>query len=187
MLYSGFTHALLQVYLYFVECLLTFYSGCTHNILQVYSHLTSSLLVLYSGLTHTLFWVASHFTPVCSYFSLRALSFTLCVLTPFSSFYWHLTPGSHLIYSGFTHTCLQFYSQVTPCVPTPYSWFYLQLTPGFTHSLLKVYSHFTPGLLTLCSPFCSHFTPGLHTLHFGFTLMLEMEMSAQPCWMLTLW
>ena len=38
MLYSGFTHALLQVYLYFVECLLTLYSGCTHNTLQVYSH-----------------------------------------------------------------------------------------------------------------------------------------------------
>jgi len=38
MLYSRFTHALLQIYKYLVECLLTLYSGCTHNTLQVYSH-----------------------------------------------------------------------------------------------------------------------------------------------------
>ena len=151
---------------------LIFYFGFIHAILQVYSHLTSGLLALYSGFTHTVFWVASHFTPVCSYFSLSALNFTPCAAAPYSSFYWHLTPGSHLIYSGFTHTCFQFYSQVFLCVPTPFSWFYLQFSPGFTHSLLKVYSHFTPGLLTLCSWFCSHFTPGLHTLQFGFTLML---------------
>ena len=33
--YYRFIHALLQVYLYFVECLFTLYSGCTLNILQV--------------------------------------------------------------------------------------------------------------------------------------------------------
>ena len=130
-----------------------------------------------------MFWVASHFTPVCSYFSLGALKCTPCVPTPYSSFYWHLTPGSHLIYSGFTHTCLQFYSQFTPCVPTPYSWFYLQFTLGFTHSLLKVYSHFTPGFLP---PGFAHTSHQVYT-HFTLGLLLcwrwRGQLSLAECWL----
>ena len=154
-------HFLLWVYLHSTPVVLIFYFGFIHAILQVYSHLTSSLLALYSGFNHTVFWVASHFTPVCSYFSLGALKCTPCVPTPYSSFYWHLTPGSHLIYSGFTHTCLQFYSHFTHDFTCNLLQVLFTVYWRFTHTLLLASSHFAPGFAHTSHQVYTYFTLGL--------------------------
>ena len=107
------------------------------------------------------------------------------VLIPFSGFYSHfslvlLSPcfGFRHTLPGFTHTLLRVYSH---------------LTLGFTHTFLWVYTHFTlwvqshstPGVLTLYSVY-SHFSPGLLTLFYSiysaFTSgLLELAKSSYCC------
>ena len=174
----AFTQPLLWVYLHSTPGVLIFYFGFTHAILQAYSHLTSSLLALYSGFTHSLFWVASHFTPVCSYFSLGALNCTPCVPTPYSSFYWHLTPGSYLIYSGFTLTCLQFYSQFTHDFTCNLLRVLLTLYSRFTHTLHLVYSHFASGFAHTSHQVYTHFTLGLRLCW-----RWRGQLSLAECWL----
>ena len=167
--YSGFTHALSHVYLYFVECLLRFYSRCTHNILWVYSQLTS-------GFTHTLLQVLlKHYFRIYSNFTQDLLTHYFVFSSPSTpgllTLYFKLTytllqiflnfisDFTLTLYSGFTLTFLWIHQHFILCVPTPYSFFshsWLQVHSvysGFTHTLLQFYSQFTPCVPTLYTVF----------------------------------
>ena len=161
--------------------LLTLYSKCTHILLRIYSRYAPGLLTPYFKFTCTFLWVYSHSVLGC------LTLYTSCFLV-FS--------GSPQLYSMCSHTLLQLLltldSRFTPNLLRVHSHLspvLLTICSVCAHTLLVIllaiysrfYSQFTQGLLTLCSWFCSHFTPGLHILHFGFTLMVEMEWSAQPC------
>ena len=111
--------------------------------------------------SYILFRVSPHFTPGLHTLYHIYSSLTPGVLIPFSGFYSHfslvlLSPcfGFRHTLPGFTHTLLRVYSH---------------LTLGFTHTFLWVYIHFTLGLVT-------HYTSCTHTLfsiysHFSLGLL----------------
>ena len=113
-----------------------------------YSHFTPGLLSLYSGFTHTLHHTFVHvYTPFSpGFITLNSMSsHAKLQVSP------HFTPGLHTLY--------HIYSSLTPGVLIPFSGFYshfslsllspcfgfMHTLPGFTHTLLRVYSHLTLG------------------------------------------
>ena len=151
----AFTHCLLQVYSLFTSSLLRvslgFYSHFTlgYSVPMFYSHFTPGLLSLYSRFTHTLHHTFVHvYTPFSpGFITLNSMS-SHAKLQVCSQF----TPGLHTLYHRLSYS--------TPGVLMPFSGFYshfslgllspcfgfMHTLPGFTHILLRVYSHLTLGL-----------------------------------------
>ena len=78
---------------------------------------------------------------------------TLYFMTLYTGFIHTLLQDVLTLYSRFTQTLIQVYSQFTPCLLLLFSCFFSHGTPGVLSPCFMFYSHFTPELLTLYSRF----------------------------------
>ena len=78
---------------------------------------------------------------------------TLYFMTLYTGFIHTLLQDVLTLYSRFTQTLIQVYSQFTPCLLLLFSWCYSLRTPGVVSPCFMFYSHFTPKLPTLYSRF----------------------------------
>ena len=76
---------------------------------------------------------------------------TLYFMTLYTGFIHTLLQDVLTLYSRFTQTLIQVYSQFTPCLLLLFSWFYSLHTPDVLSPCFIFYSHFTPALLTIYS------------------------------------